>query len=158
MQPAVPAAAGIFLSDLLNLPHFNHTSVKPLSSYRSLAWIPKRPAASSESLLSAASCLELPPIQTDVAPSYKERERKKKEEKTFQSMSSFFKNTTKDDHSGDQGFNKCCCVFVLFFYSVRQETHGTRELGLKKKMHPDTVKQTVASFHRLNYKLSQLHN
>lgn len=79
LQPAVPAAAGSALSDLLNLPHFNLASTLLLSSYRSLAQIPKCPASSSQSPLSAAICLEPPPSQTDVAPSYKVRERKRRQ-------------------------------------------------------------------------------
>lgn len=46
LQKQQPAAASV-LSDLLNLPHFNHDSAPLLSSRGSLARIPKPPAASS---------------------------------------------------------------------------------------------------------------
>lgn len=91
LRPAVPAAAGSMPSDLLNLLHFNHASTPLLSSHRSLAWIPKCPsAASSQAPLSTASCLELPPSQTDVALSYKERETEKEEKKHFNQWAEFF--------------------------------------------------------------------
>lgn len=47
LQKQQPAAASV-LSDLLNLPHFNHDSAPLLSSRGSLARIPKPPAASSQ--------------------------------------------------------------------------------------------------------------
>lgn len=51
-------------------PHFNLASTLLLSSYRSLAQIPKCPGFLFFSLpFSAAICLEPPPSQTDVAPS-----------------------------------------------------------------------------------------
>lgn len=63
LQPAVPAAAGSApAAHLLNLPHFNQAFTRRLSSYRSLAPVPKCPAPSSSvSPSCAAICLELPP-------------------------------------------------------------------------------------------------
>lgn len=67
------------LSDLLNLPHFNQLSMLLPSSYRSLAQIPQCPASSSQTPLSTAIRLERPMSQTDVALSYKLKEREKQE-------------------------------------------------------------------------------
>lgn len=93
--PLQPAAAGSALSDLLNLPHFHHASVPPLSSHRSLARIPKPPAASAQPPLGAAGCLEFPVQPARRGPELQgRRDRKRRKKKAIQSMSWLFINTT----------------------------------------------------------------
>lgn len=89
--PLQPAAAGSASSDLLNLPHFHHASVPPLSSHRSLARIPKPPAASAQPPLGAAGCLEFPVQPDRRGPELQgRRDGKRGKKKAIQSMSCLF--------------------------------------------------------------------
>lgn len=134
--PPQPAAAGSASSDLLNLPHFHHTSVPPLSSHRSLAPIPKPPAASAQPPLGAAGRLEFPVQPDRRGPELRgRRDEKRRKKKAIQSMSWLFINTTSNDRSGDPPPRD----------AAERETRGWNG-----ELHPDTVKQTVSTARRLN--------
>lgn len=134
--PLQPAAAGSASSDLLNLPHFHRACVPPLSSHRSLARIPKPPAASAQPPLGAAGCLEFPVQPDRRGPElWGRRDGKRRKKRAIQSMSWLFIHTTSNDRSGDP----------LPRDAAERETRG-----LNGEQHPDTVQQTVSSARRLN--------
>lgn len=98
LQKQQPAAARV-LSDLLNLPHFNHDSAPLRSSRGSLARIPKPPAASSQH--SSLSGVSRPVIQPARRGLELRKGRKEEEDKAFSIDGLLFINNTSNDRGGD---------------------------------------------------------
>lgn len=133
LQKQQPAAASV-LSDLLNLPHFNHDSAPLLSSRGSLARIPKPPAASSQH--SSLSGVSRPVSQPARRGLELRKGRKEGGKKTAFSIDGpLFIYITSNDHSGDP---------------LSRDAPSAETRGLERQTHPDTVKHTVSSSRRLN--------
>lgn len=133
LQKQQPAAARV-LSDLLNLPHFNHDSAPLLSWRGSLARIPKPPAAWSQcSSLSGVSRPVSQPARRGLELRKGRKKRRKKERFSIDGL--LFINITSNDHSGDP---------------LSRDAASAETRGLQWQAHPDTVKQTVSSSRRLN--------
>lgn len=132
LQKQQPAAASV-LSDLLNLPHFNHNSAPLLSSRGSLARIPKPPAASSwRSSLSGVSR----PVSQPARRGLELRKGRKEGGGTAFSIDGpLFIYITSNDHGGDP---------------LSRDAPSAESRGLERQTHPDTVKHTVSSSRRLN--------